>query len=199
MQRSSHYFYLISITTSYYIWFLVSNLFLFHFLIPIFPSLACWPCAAVPLRTPFGSSWGPTCYAYGLQWLCRRPRTGDWGPWGPEVSWNTSNWGIFQLLFWWPMRYTIQGRGNYGKFFEIGKVPHFFPPCWRIFASLRNLKDTFSHFPLMRFHAPVESENRNVCFLSFCFIPGCQKKASNFLWGVTAKLHQASFRNKLYM
>ena len=75
----------------------------------------------------------------------------------------------------------IQSKGgeNYGKFFEIGKVPHF-SPCWRIFASLRNLEDTFSHSPLMRFHAPVESENRNVCFLSFCFIPGCQKKPQTF-------------------
>lgn len=175
MQRSSHDFYLISITTSYYIWFLVSNLFLFHFLIPIFPSSACWLYAAVPLRTPFGSSWGPTCYAYGLQWFCRRPRTGDRGP---EVSWNTSNRGIFQLLIWLPMRYNPREGENYGKLPTLAKY-HFFP-CWTIFASLPNLEDTFSHSPLMRFHAAVESENRNVCFLWFCFIPECQEKPQTF-------------------
>ena len=194
MQRSSHDFYLISITTSYYIWFLVSNLFLFHFLIPIFPSSACWPYAAVPLRTPFGSSWGPTCYAYGLQWFCRRPRTGDWGP---EVSWNTSNWGIFQLLFWLPMRYTIQGRGKLWKIAEIGKVPFF--PLLNNFCKPTEFRRHFLTFPSDEVPCTSWIWKQECLFPVILLHTRVPKKASNFLWGVTAKLHQASFRNKLYM
>ena len=49
------------------------------------------------LRTPFGSSWGPTLYACGLHWFSRRPRTGT-GPCGRRlenchVSCMVVSWG----------------------------------------------------------------------------------------------------------
>ena len=48
-------------------------------------------------RTPFGSSWGPTCCAYGLPWFCRRPRPGH------RADRHRKNWGIFRKTIgkWW--------------------------------------------------------------------------------------------------
>jgi hypothetical protein len=93
----------------------------------------------------------------------------------------------------------IQSKGgeNYGKLPKLAKY-HFFP-LLNNFCKPTEFRRHFLTFPSDEVPCTSWIWKQECLFPVILLHTRVPKKASNFLWGVTAKLHQASFRNKLYM